>query len=142
MPLKNSVNKKPGLSGKYRNIKKAIRNKLSPMQIRVITALIVLPILYLFRSSIFVAVVNGVPVTRIEFTRQLEQAIGKDTLENLITERLIKQEIKKNPYQILKSEKTIAWNNRMIVQNKSFNTECFSCFKINPIFTSIDTLLS
>lgn len=95
MPLKNSIKKKPELKSKYRNIKKAISSKFSPKQIRVVSALIAILALYVFRSSLFVAMVNGVPVTRIEFTRQLEQAIGKDTLENLITERLIKQEIKK-----------------------------------------------
>lgn len=95
MPLKNLVKKKPGFSVGYKNIKKAINNKFSPKQIRVIAVLLALLVLYLFRGSLFVALVNGVPITKIEFTKQLEQTIGKDTLENLITERLIQREIKK-----------------------------------------------
>lgn len=95
MSLKKIVKKKSRLSVGYKNIKKAIRNKLSPKQTKVIVALLILLSLYLFRSSFIVAMVNGIPLTRIEFTKQLEQTVGKDTLENLITEKLILQEIKK-----------------------------------------------
>lgn len=84
-----------GLSKKYKKFKKAIEKKLSPNQIKVLVFLVVLIILYLLRSSFIVAIVNNEPITRFSFNKELEKTIGKDTLENLITEKLILHEIKK-----------------------------------------------
>lgn len=119
MPLKNPIKEKPRFRVGYKNIKKVINNKFSSKQIKVIAALLVLLVLYLFRDSLFVALVNGVPVTRIEFTKQLEQTAGKDTLENLITEKLIQQEIKKQGVVISDVEvtKEIA-NFELVLENQ------------------------
>jgi foldase protein PrsA len=84
-----------GLSKKYKKLKKAIGKKLSPNKVKLLVFLAVLVILYLLRSSFIVAIVNNVPITRFSFNKKLEEAVGKDTLENLIAEKLIFQELKK-----------------------------------------------
>lgn len=50
---------------------------------------------YLFKDWLVVAIVNGQPITRLAVVRQLEVSQGKQALENLIMETLIKQEAAK-----------------------------------------------
>lgn len=49
---------------------------------------------YLFKDKIIVAVINGKPVFRYELSQRLVSSFGKETLENIIVERLIKEEAK------------------------------------------------
>jgi len=50
---------------------------------------------YLFRDRFLAAIVNGKPVFRHEINNKLIASFGKEMLENLIVERLIKQEAQK-----------------------------------------------
>lgn len=61
----------------------------------VFTAL-VLGTLFYFKGTFVAATVNGAPVTRLSVIQELEKQGGKNTLEALITEKLIDNEAKKN----------------------------------------------
>jgi len=61
----------------------------------VIAVLVILGILYFFRSFFVVALVNGKPISRFGFDRTLEKQGGKQVLNNIVTEMLINQEAKK-----------------------------------------------
>lgn len=49
---------------------------------------------YLFKDKFIVAVINGKPVFSYELSQRLVSSFGKETLENIIVERLIKEEAK------------------------------------------------
>lgn len=51
---------------------------------------------YFFRDKFLAAIVNGKPVLRYQLNKSLTASYGKETLENLIVEQLIKEEVKKN----------------------------------------------
>ena len=51
--------------------------------------------LYLSRGIFFAALVNGSPVTRLEVVKELEKSSGKQTLDNIVTKKLILQELQK-----------------------------------------------
>jgi hypothetical protein len=58
-----------------------------------------------FSRSIFVAAtVNGSPITRYELVRQLEKENGRETLDNLVTKKLILQEARRNNVNISSAE--------------------------------------
>src|SRR3989344_5443967 len=63
----------------------------------IVPALIVLAILavYLTGKGLLVAMVNGRPITRLNLFHEMEQQIGKQALDSLITRALIKQEARK-----------------------------------------------
>lgn len=50
---------------------------------------------FLFKDKILVATINGRPVFRYELNQRLTSTYGKEALENLIVEKLIKDEAKK-----------------------------------------------
>ncbi len=52
---------------------------------------LVVALVYLFRSQFVVAIVNGQPISRTAFNTQLEQQSGKDVLNSLITKSLLDQ---------------------------------------------------
>lgn len=60
---------------------------------------------YLFKEQFIVGTVNGKPIFRHQLNQRLTQAIGKETLENMIVEELINQEAKKE--NIVVGEKEI-----------------------------------
>jgi foldase protein PrsA len=60
-----------------------------------VVVLILLGLLYYFKSFFIAATVNGQPITRYEIVKELEAQGGKQTLNNLVTEKLIQQEAKK-----------------------------------------------
>lgn len=59
---------------------------------------------YFFRDRLLVAVVNGKPVFRCKLNQLLVKSSGKEALENLIVEGLIKEEVKKNQVVITKED--------------------------------------
>jgi len=61
----------------------------------VIAVLVILGVLYFFRSFFIVALVNGKPISRLGFDRALEKQGGQQVLNNTVTEILINQEAKK-----------------------------------------------
>jgi len=82
-----------------------IFNKIkSKKQNTILVALVVVVLLYLLRSMFLVAFVNFTPVTRYEFSRELEKRVGKDTLESLVTKKLILQEAKTSGVSVSEEE--------------------------------------
>lgn len=61
----------------------------------IVIILLIIGLLYVFRSSFIVATVNGEPVSRISFNKELEKESGKRALNALITKKLILQEANK-----------------------------------------------
>ena len=68
--------------------------KLKDLILPAIVVIIVI-LLGVFRGQLVAATVNGEQISRIELLGNLEKRQGKDTLENLITEKLILQEASK-----------------------------------------------
>lgn len=82
-------------------VAKTFRNKF----IVVALAIIVLAgLLYYFRSLFIVAIVNGQPIDRISFTKELEKAAGPQILSQLVTKTLVLQEAKKQNVAISDNE--------------------------------------
>lgn len=57
--------------------------------------LIITPLIWYISKRIFVARVNGQPITRLEFYQELEKADGQTVLDDMITKKIIFQEAKK-----------------------------------------------
>lgn len=57
--------------------------------------LIITPLIWFISKRIFVARVNGQPITRLEFYQELEKADGQTVLDDMITKKIIFQEAKK-----------------------------------------------
>ena len=75
----------------------------SPWQmIRVVV--IVLGVSFLFRSKIITAWVNGRPIYRSVYVRELETQAGKQILDTLVTKQLIMQAAKENKITVTKEE--------------------------------------
>lgn len=55
----------------------------------------VLVLLYLFKGYLVSALVNGQPITRLQYVQEMENRVGQETLDNLVTQILIKQEADK-----------------------------------------------
>lgn len=75
----------------------------------IITFLVILAIiglLYAFRSQFVVATVNGQPITRMEYNKQLEQQSGKQVMNSLVTKTLIEQEASKEHVTVSDKEIT------------------------------------
>ena len=64
----------------------------------------VIALLYLSRSLVFAAWVNGRPVYRLSLTRELEKQGGKQVLDGLIEKALINSEAAKNKIKVDQSE--------------------------------------
>lgn len=83
--------------------------KKNILKIHLIFLLIVVAALgvfgYFFRDKILAATVNGKPLFRYYLNQKLFSSFGKETLENLIVESLVRDEIKKN--QVVVSEQDI-----------------------------------
>lgn len=61
-----------------------------------VIAILILAVLgYVFRGQFLVAVVDNKPIFRYELGRKLVSSFGKETLENMIVEKLIVEEAKK-----------------------------------------------
>lgn len=59
---------------------------------------------FLFREHFVVAIVNGRPVLRYELDKKLASSFGKETLENLIIEKLIQEEARKQKVVVTEEE--------------------------------------
>lgn len=66
--------------------------------------LVLLVLLFLFRSAFVVALVNGQPISRSEFNKQLEAQAGKQVMNSLVTEKLIQQEADRQHITVNQSE--------------------------------------
>lgn len=70
----------------------------------VVLVLIIGVFAYLGRGLFVAAMVNGTPITRLEVVRQLESQAGAQTLDQLVTEALIKQEAQKKNVSVSQQE--------------------------------------
>src|SRR5690348_15986934 len=84
---------------------KKIAETIKNPKVFIPVALVILAaILFLLRSWFIVAIVNGQPITRASFTRELEKKDGRDVLNSLVTKTLIFQEAAKNNVTISDSD--------------------------------------
>ena len=83
--------------------------KLNTVLMVVLSVLVLVGLGYLFKDKwldkVVVAMVNGRPISRLELNQRMTSIYGKETLENLIVERLISDEAAKN--KVIVSEKEI-----------------------------------
>lgn len=61
----------------------------------VLAFILVLVLIYFFKGLFIASIVNGEPISRISVIRALEKQAGRETLDRLITKKLIFQEAKK-----------------------------------------------
>ena len=83
------------------------QNTMKLRKSSVITGLIVviiITLLYIFRSAFVVALVNGQPISRLTLYHDLEQQSGKQVLNTIITKTLIMQEATKQHVTVSQSE--------------------------------------
>lgn len=73
---------------------KSILKKNFKVLVGLLLLLIMLTVV--FKEKVLVAIVNGKPIFRTQLNRQLTKIYGRETLENLIIEDLIRSESKKN----------------------------------------------
>lgn len=86
-------------------LKKLIRKIFSKKIILFVwLPLLVISMLFLFRSQIFAAWVNGRPIYRRSLTKELEKQGGKQVLEGLIEEGLIRSEASKSKIDVTQEE--------------------------------------
>jgi foldase protein PrsA len=114
-PVKFKVN--------FADLKKELaKNKM------LVTALVVvlfLGLLYFVKSLFIVALVNGMPVTRIAVIEQLEKAQGKAALESLVTKTLVQQEANKKGVKVSKEDidkELVSIENSLKAQNQDLDT--------------------
>lgn len=69
-----------------------------------VAVVIIAVLLYLYKGLFVAAVVNGQPIARISVVNQLEQQNGKQVLNNLIAESLVKQEAQKRKIVVSQAE--------------------------------------
>lgn len=72
--------------------------------IGIAVVIILLTLLYFFRSQFVVAIVNGRLISRMAFNSQLEQQNGKQVLSTMITAVLLEQEAQKKHISVSQSE--------------------------------------
>jgi len=109
MAAKKKTSKKSALKvSSQKPISKPVvaKTKLANKLIFIIPLLIIViaVLLYVFRSSYLVAVVNGKPVTKFQLWNELEKQAGKQVLESLVIESLILQEAQNQNIQITQAD--------------------------------------
>ena len=85
--LSEPINKSPSGLSVFKKRKTAI--------LIAIVILAIAGLAFLFKDKFIVATINGKPIFRYELNQRLTGSFGKETLENLIVERLIKEEATK-----------------------------------------------
>ena len=66
--------------------------------------IVLLALLYIFKSAFVVAMVNGQPITRAQFNQELQAQAGKQVMGSLVTETLVEQEASKRHITVSQSE--------------------------------------
>ena len=88
-----------GLKKKFQKSLRSVNKRLKTINKRVLAVplflLLILVLSFLRRDLFVVSLVNGQPITRLSLIRELEKQSGKEVLETLITQTLIKQEATK-----------------------------------------------
>lgn len=71
-------------------------NRVSPKTLKIVIVLAVLAgVAYLLKGLFVVALINNVPLTRIEVLKELESRYGQQVADEIVTNKLILQEAKK-----------------------------------------------
>ena len=66
--------------------------------------LLIVPLIWYMNKRIFIARVNGQPISRIEFYKELQKSSGETVLNDLITKKLISQEADKRGIKISEAD--------------------------------------
>lgn len=61
---------------------------------------------YFFKNEFLAAIINGKPIFRYQLNQRLSATYGKETLENMIVENLIKEEANKNGVAVTEDDIT------------------------------------
>lgn len=71
-----------------------LKGKILKKHLLVLAVLVILIAVlgYFFKDKIIIAIVNGKPIFRYELSQRLTSTFGKETLENIIVEKLIREE--------------------------------------------------
>ncbi len=81
------------------------RTRSKKVPLMVVLAIVILALgAFLFKEKFVVAIVNGRPIFRSQLDRELVSIYGKDTLENLIVEKAIKEEVAKQKVKVDEKE--------------------------------------
>lgn len=89
---------------KVQIIKPEINKKNAQYMYAAILIFLTLLAVYFFRDFFVLATVNNYPITRLSVVKKLEQLGGKQVLDKLIIENLIKQEAKKQKIVVTDEE--------------------------------------
>lgn len=82
-----------------------IKKSFSPRKLIIIVLLIVLAILaFRYKNLFVVGMVNNQPITSFELNQRMTDAYGKQTLDQVITERLLRNEAKKRNITVSQTE--------------------------------------
>lgn len=105
MPKASRSNKKTAEKTNSATLTSKFPVKINKLQALILIAiLVVIGILYNFKSLFIVATVNGEPISRISIVKELEKQGGKQTLNSLITKTLVLQEAKKQNVTVSNDE--------------------------------------
>lgn len=96
--VKSKENEEPAVINKLDQFK----NKRTLIGIGIIG--IILVVVYFLKGTFIAATVNGQPITRLSVIQKLEKQGGKNTLDTLVTDTLIKNEAKKKGIFISEDE--------------------------------------
>lgn len=99
-------------------ISKKMVNKLKMFKWLAV-GLALIGLLYYFKANLVVAIVNGKPIWKISYTREVNKLAGPQILENLITNQLILQEAVKQNVKVSDEEIQAEINRyKMIMQQQ------------------------
>jgi len=106
MPNNKSLKTPMNFLKKLKNLK-ILKKLKKPSKKKIslgIGLIIVLVVLYLFKSLFVAAFVNGKPLSRISVIAELEKQYGKQALDSLVSKMLIYQEAKKQKIEVTEKE--------------------------------------
>ncbi|HSW97433.1 MAG TPA: SurA N-terminal domain-containing protein [Candidatus Saccharimonadales bacterium] len=72
-----------------------VKKSKKPQIVGLIIIIIIISLVYLFRSQFVVATVNGQPVTRMAYNTELQKEAGQKSMDALVTKMLVLQEANK-----------------------------------------------
>lgn len=103
--ITKALPKKSNKEGVVETISKVSGQKINAFPLVFVLMVAILGLLgYLFRDRIFAATINGKPIFRYELNQKMTKTYGKETLENLIVEKLIAEEAAKNNVVVTEQE--------------------------------------
>lgn len=104
--IQKSDNQPSPVMGEPKYIALKVRKPKRLVIVAMVTVLliIVLTALYFVKGLLIVATLNGSPISRLSVIRDLEKQGGKQTLEGIITQKLIDTELAKQNITVTKEE--------------------------------------